>query len=1310
MTFHQWVRDLFGPASSVSRRSTSRRPSQRRYKPHVMLLEDRRMLANFMVTSAADSGAGTLRAAITSSVSNGAGIDVIQFAPALDGQAINLTSSVNNVTVGSTMAGPSAFFINGNTSLVIDGLTGLSRGITIARTGGAAFRLFDVAAGSNLTLQSLTLTGGRAQGFAGGGAKANGGGGGSAGLGGAIFNQGSLTILNSTLSGNTAQGGAGGFYTTFRPLTGGGGGGGLGGNGGNGQGLTYDSHGGATGGGNGGAGGGPNGGGGGGFLSVGGGGGFGGGGGGGGFAAGGAAAGFGGGGGGSAANNAPGAAGGFGGGGGGGYSHSGSGSGGYGAGDGSNGGFAGAGGGGAGMGGAIFNEAGTVTITNSTITGNTVTGGAGGPGYTLPGGGTPAPGQSGKGLGGGLFNHNGMITVSNSTFSENAAADGGRSIFNLGDSIGDTTASTTATTAITNSILGQVDTSGQDFTGTTVGTGMNSTSGTNNLIRTLSGFAGSFSTADPQLQVLSDNGGPTRTMALKSGSPAIDAGVKAGAPTTDQRGATRDPDNAGTDDIGAFERVGLNIIVNTAADETNVDSTLSLRQAIDLADGTISFGTLSTTERAQVTNAASIGTTITFASSVDGQTILLSKFVNDVTAGSTMAGPSAFFVNPASLLIDGQTGLSQGVTIARDTNPADYAGGQVPSFRLFDVAVGSSLTLQSLTLSNGKAQGFAGGNGSWSGAGGGSGGLGGAILNQGSLTILNSTLTGNTAQGGAGGSFQAGTTNFYGGGGGAGLGAVGGAVTTNNGSVGGGPNGGGGGTSGSVGTAGVSGGFGGGGGGGGKGSSTGGGGGVGGFGAGGGGGGYFKGDGGRGGFGAGGGGGSGNGSFAGIPGYGGGYGAAGNTSGGRSGGGGGAGMGGAVFNEAGTIVITNSTFTGNTASGGGAGTAPDGNGTAGKAMGGALFNHNGTITVLNSTISGNAAADGGRGIFNLGERYENTTSSTHAIATISNSIIGQSDTSVSDLLIRRTGPPGTSLSTVSGGSNLIRIVTNIAGTNSLTGTLTTDPKLGILASNGGRTQTMALLVGSPAIDAGNAAFNPNDPDGNPATNDALPYDQRGVGFARVRDGDGAGGARIDIGAFEVQPAPALPGDYNQSNVGDAADYVFWRKTLGTSGVNAYSGADGDGNGTVNQNDYNVWRAHFGQSAPASGAGIGASESTLSATAATAGGFSGAAISELDPSPSKGHAVVASGARVAITGVQFGRLDRGSKSVHGLMHRYQYTTRGTEDLMLLAIDRTERRPHKDHLISDSTDDSEHRNDTATPRQSDEPLAIAIAEWQ
>jgi hypothetical protein len=70
---------------------------------------------------------------------------------------------------------------------------------------------------------------------------------------------------------------------------------------------------------------------------------------------------------------------------------------------------------------------------------------------------------------------------------------------------------------------------------------------------------------------------------------------------------------------------------------------------------------------------------------------------------------------------------------------------------------------------------------------------------------------------------------------------------------------------------------------------------------------------------------------------------------------------------------------------------------------------------------------------------------------------------------------------------------------------------------------------------------------------------------------------------DVQP-PALPGDYNQDGNIDAADYVVWRKTLGTTGVPPYSGADGSGNGTVGPEDHGVWVANFGEMLPGAGSG------------------------------------------------------------------------------------------------------------------------------
>jgi hypothetical protein len=61
----------------------------------------------------------------------------------------------------------------------------------------------------------------------------------------------------------------------------------------------------------------------------------------------------------------------------------------------------------------------------------------------------------------------------------------------------------------------------------------------------------SFNFTDPRLGPLQDNGGPTLTMQPRPGSPAIDFGSAVGAPSVDQRGATR-PSGNGVD-MGAVE-------------------------------------------------------------------------------------------------------------------------------------------------------------------------------------------------------------------------------------------------------------------------------------------------------------------------------------------------------------------------------------------------------------------------------------------------------------------------------------------------------------------------------------------------------------------------------------------------------------------------------------------------------------------------------------------------------------------------------------------------------------------------------------
>jgi hypothetical protein len=75
-----------------------------------------------------------------------------------------------------------------------DHLTIIGNGDTIKRSGPHAFRLFDVAAGASLTLDNLTLSGGLARGA------------GVSAEGGAVYNQGKLTLDGVTATNNSAQG------------------------------------------------------------------------------------------------------------------------------------------------------------------------------------------------------------------------------------------------------------------------------------------------------------------------------------------------------------------------------------------------------------------------------------------------------------------------------------------------------------------------------------------------------------------------------------------------------------------------------------------------------------------------------------------------------------------------------------------------------------------------------------------------------------------------------------------------------------------------------------------------------------------------------------------------------------------------------------------------------------------------------------------------------------------------------------------------------------------------------------------------
>jgi hypothetical protein len=169
------------------------------------------------------------------------------------------------------------------------------------------------------------------------------------------------------------------------------------------------------------------------------------------------------------------------------------------------------------VGGGIFGDGagGTINVTNSTIAANTS-----------------------NSQGGGIAIEGGNLNLKSVTIARNTA-DAGGGLHSTGGTItaiNTILALNTATTQTDGS--GNITSTGNNLFGTTAGI-------------TLSGAqTGDVVNVDPMLEALADNGGPTRTIALMTGSPALSAGIADGL-TVDQRGLAR---RQGADvDIGAFE-------------------------------------------------------------------------------------------------------------------------------------------------------------------------------------------------------------------------------------------------------------------------------------------------------------------------------------------------------------------------------------------------------------------------------------------------------------------------------------------------------------------------------------------------------------------------------------------------------------------------------------------------------------------------------------------------------------------------------------------------------------------------------------
>lgn len=276
--------------------------------------------------------------------------------------------------------------------------------------------------------------------------------------------------------------------------------------------------------------------------------------------------------------------------------------------------------------------------------------------------------------------------------------------------------------------------------------------------------------------------------------------------------------------------------------------------------------------------------------------------------------------------------------------------------------------------------------------------------------------------------------------------------------------------------------------------------------------------------------------------------------------------GGAIAASSGDVAVAGSTIANNTASGSGGGIALTGTAASismvdstlssntATLSGGGIYSENSDVIVANSTITLNTSgtigggigvqADGGGESLNIDNSIIAGNSAANAddfnapvgagTLDVDFSLIGDNDgTTLTESTVTDDVPDADASGNLIGG-----------GTNP-----TIDPLLEALASNGGPTMTHNLMAGSLAIDSGTVTFLPGDTfdiDGDNNTAEFLPVDQRGA--TRVVDG-------LDMGALELAPIPTITwADPDDITFGTALDETQLNASSSAAGTFEYTPA------------------------------------------------------------------------------------------------------------------------------------------------------------